>query len=75
MTTQQMLDERYGRTRSPHARVWTWVVGVVVALLVGALLDRFPGLRLAVPAEEVPFRKGALIRGPEAMPVTWSESG
>ncbi|NNN31684.1 cytochrome P450 [Streptomyces sp. S3(2020)] len=40
-------------------------------LLVDALLDRFPGLRLAVPAEQVPFRKGALIRGPEALPVTW----
>ncbi|MCS0600797.1 cytochrome P450 [Streptomyces sp. LP11] len=40
-------------------------------LLVDALLDRLPGLRLAVPADEVPFRKGALIRGPEALPVTW----
>ncbi|MEU6349740.1 cytochrome P450 [Streptomyces sp. NPDC047072] len=40
-------------------------------LLVDALLDRLPGLRLAVPAKEVPFRKGALIRGPEALPVTW----
>jgi hypothetical protein len=38
MTTQQMLDERYGRTRSPHARMWAWIVGVVVAVLVGALL-------------------------------------
>ncbi|MFB7335357.1 cytochrome P450 [Streptomyces adustus] len=40
-------------------------------LLVDALLDRMPGLKLAVPAEKVPFRKGALIRGPEALPVTW----
>ncbi|MET9393534.1 cytochrome P450 [Streptomyces sp. NPDC006624] len=40
-------------------------------LLVDALLDGVPGLRLAVPPEEVPFRKGALIRGPEALPVTW----
>ncbi|MEU0970565.1 cytochrome P450 [Streptomyces sp. NPDC005917] len=40
-------------------------------LLVDALLDRLPGLRLAVPPEQVPFRKGALIRGPEALPVTW----
>ena len=40
-------------------------------LLVDALLDRLPGLRLAVPREQVPFRKGALIRGPEALPVTW----
>ncbi|MDT7845284.1 cytochrome P450 [Streptomyces justiciae] len=40
-------------------------------LLVDALLDRLPGLKLAVPADQVPFRKGALIRGPEALPVTW----
>ncbi|MEW1774519.1 cytochrome P450 [Streptomyces sp. NPDC086777] len=40
-------------------------------LLVDALLDRLPGLRLAVPPEQVPFRRGALIRGPETLPVTW----
>ncbi|MEU6911667.1 cytochrome P450 [Streptomyces olindensis] len=40
-------------------------------LLVDALLDGVPGLRLAVPAGDVPFKKGALIRGPEALPVTW----
>jgi len=40
-------------------------------LLVDALLDRVPGLKLAVPPDQVPFKKGALIRGPEALPVTW----
>ncbi|MEU1402992.1 cytochrome P450 [Streptomyces sp. NPDC005728] len=40
-------------------------------LLVDALLDRVPGLKLAVSPGQVPFRKGALIRGPEALPVTW----
>jgi biflaviolin synthase len=40
-------------------------------LMVDALLDRMPGLRLAVPPDQVPFRKGALIRGPEALPVMW----
>ncbi|MFH8976882.1 cytochrome P450 [Streptomyces sp. NPDC017890] len=40
-------------------------------LLVGTILDRVPGLKFAVPPEDVPFRKGALIRGPEALPVTW----
>lgn len=40
-------------------------------LLVDALLDRMPGLRLAVSPAQVPFRKGALIRGPEALPVRW----
>ncbi|MEU6279272.1 cytochrome P450 [Streptomyces sp. NPDC047028] len=40
-------------------------------LLVDALLDRIPGLRLAVTPDQVPFKKGALIRGPEALPVAW----
>ncbi|MET8408422.1 cytochrome P450 [Streptomyces sp. NPDC005195] len=40
-------------------------------LLVDAFVDRMPGLRLAVAPERVPFRKGALIRGPEALPVRW----
>ncbi|MDH6218148.1 cytochrome P450 [Streptomyces pseudovenezuelae] len=40
-------------------------------LLIDALLDRLPGLRLAVPPDQVPFKKGALIRGPESLPVTW----
>ncbi|MFE6281411.1 cytochrome P450 [Streptomyces sp. NPDC057877] len=40
-------------------------------LLVDALLDRIPDLRLAVDPADVPFKKGALIRGPEALPVTW----
>ncbi|MEU0038830.1 MULTISPECIES: cytochrome P450 [unclassified Streptomyces] len=40
-------------------------------LLVDAFIDRMPGLRLAVAPERVPFRKGALIRGPEALPVRW----
>jgi biflaviolin synthase len=40
-------------------------------LLIDALLGRFPRLRLAVPPGQVPFRRGALIRGPEALPVMW----
>ncbi|MFL4902671.1 cytochrome P450 [Streptomyces sp. MMS24-I2-30] len=40
-------------------------------LLVDVLLDRVPGMRLAVEPDRIPFRKGALLRGPEALPVTW----
>ncbi|UFR07567.1 cytochrome P450 [Streptomyces sp. Go40/10] len=40
-------------------------------LLMDALLDRVPGLRLAVPPDQVPFHRGALIRGPKSLPVTW----
>lgn len=36
-----------------------------------ALFDRFPGLRLAVPADEVPFKPGDTIQGLLELPVTW----
>ncbi|MFF2010214.1 cytochrome P450 [Streptomyces sp. NPDC058195] len=36
-----------------------------------ALFDRLPGLRLAVPAEEVPFKPGDTIQGLFELPVAW----
>ncbi|GAA3107018.1 cytochrome P450 [Streptosporangium carneum] len=36
-----------------------------------ALLTRFPSLRLAVPAEEVPLRDPVQIYGVRSLPVTW----
>jgi cytochrome P450 len=38
-----------------------------------ALFDRFPSLRLAVPAEDVPLRVNADIHGLHRLPVTWDE--
>jgi cytochrome P450 len=40
-------------------------------LAVGSLMQRFPGLTLAVPAEEVRWRTTMLVRGPWALPVKW----
>ncbi|MGW2849742.1 cytochrome P450, partial [Streptomyces sp. NPDC001274] len=36
-----------------------------------ALFDRLPGLRLAVPAEEIPFKPGDTIQGLLELPVAW----
>ncbi|MFD3618084.1 cytochrome P450 [Streptomyces sp. NPDC058676] len=55
----------------PHSCPGGMLARLESELLVDALLDRVPGLNLAVPANEVPFKKGTLIRGPEALPVTW----
>ncbi|MEV5805527.1 cytochrome P450 [Streptomyces parvulus] len=55
----------------PHHCPGGMLVRLECELLVDAVLDRLPGLKLAVPPEDVPFKKGALIRGPEALPVTW----
>ncbi|NLU69499.1 cytochrome P450 [Streptomyces sp. HNM0574] len=40
-------------------------------IALGSLLRRLPGLRLAVPAEEVPFKPGDTIQGLTELPLTW----
>ncbi|MEU9171258.1 cytochrome P450 [Streptomyces sp. NPDC048420] len=40
-------------------------------LMIGTLLDRLPGLRLAVPADEGRWRRKTMIRGPQTLPVLW----
>jgi cytochrome P450 len=36
-----------------------------------ALVERFPTLRLAVPADEVPMRESAVVYGVWRLPVAW----
>ncbi|MFB6556592.1 cytochrome P450 [Streptomyces sp. NPDC056405] len=40
-------------------------------IALGTLLRRLPGLRLAVPTEEIPFKPGDTIQVMLALPVTW----
>jgi nocardicin N-oxygenase len=49
---------------SPLARVELQVA-------IASLVRRFPGLRLAVPADQVPWKKTLLARGPERLPIAW----
>ncbi|AHH94990.1 cytochrome P450 [Kutzneria viridogrisea] len=44
---------------------------VELQVAVGSLLKRMPDLRFAVPAEQVPFKHGRLVRGLRSMPVAW----
>jgi cytochrome P450 len=55
----------------PHYCVGNMLARLESELMVNTLLDRIPTLRLSVSEDEVPWRRGALIRGPEALPVTW----
>ena len=43
-------------------------------IAIGALLRRAPGLRLAVPAERLRWRRGLVLRGLEAVPVDTGEA-
>ncbi|MEU0400699.1 cytochrome P450 [Streptomyces sp. NPDC006197] len=40
-------------------------------IALGTLLRRLPGLRLAAPAEEIPFKPGDTIQGMLELPLTW----
>jgi cytochrome P450 len=44
---------------------------VELSLAIEGLIRRFPDLRLAVPAAEVPWKPGLIARCPEHLPVTW----
>ncbi|MET8999085.1 cytochrome P450 [Amycolatopsis sp. NPDC004169] len=44
---------------------------VTMEIAIGTLLERLPGLRLAVPAEEIPFNPTAGFQVLTELPVTW----
>ncbi|MGW0861516.1 cytochrome P450 [Streptomyces sp. NPDC002611] len=68
-----------GRAPNPHLALGNgphYCTGAVLArlqteLLLETLLDRLPDLRLAVPADQVEWRRRTMIRGPRTLPCTW----
>ncbi|MEV5346118.1 cytochrome P450 [Streptomyces achromogenes] len=55
----------------PHHCLAAVMARMEAEVMIGAVLTRFPALRLAVPPEEVEFQRRGLIRGPRTLPVTW----
>ncbi|MFG2125540.1 cytochrome P450 [Streptomyces sp. NPDC048710] len=55
----------------PHFCLAALMARMEAEVMIKAVLDRFPGIRLAVPADEVEFQREGLLRGPRALPVTW----
>ncbi|MEW2415542.1 cytochrome P450 [Streptomyces sp. NPDC046866] len=55
----------------PHYCPGATLARMEAEILLTSLWERFPDLRLAVPPAELRWRRGALIRGPEALPVQW----
>lgn len=54
-----------------HHCLGSHLARMVLQLSVGTLLRRFPGLRLAVPADQVRWNTVSIWRHPLALPVTW----
>jgi pentalenic acid synthase len=47
------------------------VARVILEIALRTLIEGLPGLRLAAPAEEIPFKPGAAIQGMIELPVAW----
>ncbi|MFF7974231.1 cytochrome P450 [Streptomyces sp. NPDC007905] len=55
----------------PHFCLAALMARMEAEVMIKAVLDRLPGVRLAVPADEIEFQREGLIRGPRTLPVTW----
>ncbi|WP_018222381.1 LLM class flavin-dependent oxidoreductase [Salinispora pacifica] len=55
----------------PHHCLGAPLAVVELEIALSSLLTRFTGLRLAVPEDELRWKNGLIVRGLEAMPVTW----
>lgn len=76
-TDPEVMD--LAREHNPHLAFGSGVhvcLGAQLArselqVALGSLLRRFPNLRLALPADEVPWRDGSLLRSPRELRVVW----
>ncbi|MFC4913774.1 cytochrome P450 [Actinomadura gamaensis] len=55
----------------PHFCLGANLARQEVEVALETLAERFPKLETAVPADEVPWRSGGLVTGPERLPVRW----
>jgi cytochrome P450 len=55
-----------------HACVGQQVARMELNAVLAALATRVPALRLAVPVEEIEWKRDSVVRGPVELPVTWS---
>ncbi|MGC4806673.1 cytochrome P450 [Micromonospora sp. DT233] len=55
----------------PHQCLGGTLANLELQIALPAVLRRLPGVRLAVPFDEVPFREDMSVHGVHALPVTW----
>lgn len=55
-----------------HQCVGSGLARMELQVAIGRLLTRLPRLRLAVPASQVSWKPGVLIRAPQRLPVAWN---
>lgn len=59
----------------PHQCVGQQLARLELAVALETLIRRVPTLRLAVPFEQVEFKRDNTVQGPAALPVSWDEVG
>ncbi|GAA3853870.1 cytochrome P450 [Saccharothrix violaceirubra] len=55
----------------PHYCVAARLAKAEIQVALGALVERFPGLRLAADPDSLSWRTGRMVRGLDALPVAW----
>ncbi|MDH6117531.1 cytochrome P450 [Kitasatospora sp. GAS204A] len=55
----------------PHHCLGAWLARMELELALHRLARRLPELRLAVPVEDIDWRRGLVTRSPQTLPVTW----
>lgn len=55
----------------PHFCIGAYLARTELHAALLALCTRLPGLRLAVPPEEIAWSSGMMLQGPEVLPVVW----
>ena len=67
----RQVNPHLGFGHGVHHCVGAQLARMELRVVLETLLDRAPGLRLAVPVEDLTWKSGLLVRGLVAMPVVW----
>ncbi|MFF0739548.1 cytochrome P450 [Streptomyces sp. NPDC004111] len=74
LTLDRKATGHLGFGHGIHQCLGQQLARVEMQVAIPALIARFPSLRLAAPADDVPLRTGASIYGVHSLPVTWDEA-
>jgi len=71
LDVQRASTQHLGFGAGPHHCLGAALARMELQEALGAMLRRLPGLRLAVPEEDLRFKPGLVVRSLETLPVTW----